>query len=111
MLLALPTLAQVTPPGTTPPNAAPGQEPIRQPNPTPDKPRDWSLHFQQTLIDQWHGELSTLCAGEFNLTDRESTKLSFTSTLFIGRRLGRVQRCISTPKWPAATTSSSAMGR
>ena len=73
LLAALPlaTLAQVTPPGTatptTPPNAAPAQEPIRQPNPTPEKPRNWSLHFQQTLIDQWHGDLSTPYAGDYSL--------------------------------------------
>ncbi len=79
--------AQVTPPGSTtpatPPNAASAQEPAHQ----PEKARNWSLHFQQTLIDQWHTDLTTPYAGDFSLADRESAKLSFTSTLFIGRRL------------------------
>ena len=92
LLLAGPALAQVTPPGTatpaTPPNAASAQEPVHLPNPkNPGAPRKWSLHFQQTLIDQWHTALSTPYTGEFSLADRESAKLSLTTTLFIERRL------------------------
>ena len=105
--MALPALAQVTPPGSTtpatPPNAASAQEPVHLPNPkNPGAPRKWSLHFQQTLIDQWHNNLTTPYSGEYSLADRESAKLSFTSTLFIGRRLWKMRPCISTPKWRAA---------
>ena len=87
LLLAQPGLAQVTPPGATtpatPPAAASAQEPVHQ----PEKIRNWSLHFQQTLIDQWHNNLTTPYSGDYSLADRELAKLSFTSTLFIGRRL------------------------
>ncbi|MBD2770223.1 carbohydrate porin [Hymenobacter sp. BT664] len=48
---------------------------------------NWSLHFQQTLVNQWHNDLNTSYSGDYSLADRESAKLSFTSTLFIGRRL------------------------
>lgn len=91
LLLAGSALAQVTPPGTatpaTPPTAAPAQKPIHQPGDTLEKSRNWSIHFQQTLIDQWHTALSTPYTGEFSLADRESAKLSLTTTLFIERRL------------------------
>ena len=114
LLLAGPGRAQVTPPGTTlpatPPNAAPAQEPIHQPNDTPEKPRNWSLHFQQTLIDQWHNSLSTPYAGEYSLADRESAKLSFTSTLFIGRRLWKGAAVYFNPEVAGGSGLSSARG-
>ncbi len=116
LLAALPlaTLAQVTPPGstspTTPPNAASAQEPAHQPNATPDKPRNWSLHFQQTLINQWHSDISTPYAGDYSLFDRESAKLSFTSTLFIGRRLWKGAAVYFNPEVAGGSGLSSARG-
>ena len=116
LLAALPltALAQVTPPGTTPPatspNAAPAQEPTPQPNDTPDKPRNWSLHFQQTLIDQWHNDLSTPYAGDYSLADRESAKLSLTSTFFIGRRLWKGAAVYFNPEVAGGSGLSSARG-
>ncbi|WP_210518134.1 carbohydrate porin [Hymenobacter terricola] len=116
LLAALPlaTLAQVTPPGTTPPatppNAAPAQEPIHQPNDTPEKPRNWSLHFQQTLIDQWHNNLTTPYSGEYSLADRESAKLSLTTTLFIGRRLWKGAALYFNPEVAGGSGLSGARG-
>ena len=94
LLLAGRAHAQVTPPGNatppTPPAAAPAQEPIRQPNSTPEKARNWSVHFQQTVIKQWHTEFNTPYADSLlSLESREKAKLSLTTTLFIGRRLWR----------------------
>ena len=110
MLLALPALAQVTPPGSTtpatPPNAASAQEPVHQ----PEKARNWSLHFQQTLIDQWHNNLTTPYAGDYSLADRESAKLSFTSTLFIGRRLWRGAAVYFNPEVAGGSGLSGARG-
>ena len=115
-LAALPfaTLAQVTLPGTatptTPPNAAPSQTPIRQDNDTPQQPRNGSLHFQQTLIDQWHNDLSTPYSGDYSLVDRESAKLSFTSTLFIGRRLWKGGAVYFNPEVAGGSGLSGARG-
>ena len=114
LLLAGLAQAQVTPPGTatpaTPPPAASAQEPIRQPNSTPATPRNWSLHFQQTLIDQWHNDLRTPYAGDYSLADRESAKLSFTSTLFIGRRLWKGAAVYFNPEVAGGSGLSGARG-
>ena len=114
LLLAGPANAQVTPPGTatpaTPPPAAPSQEPIRQPSAAPAKARNWSLHFQQTLIDQWHNNLSTPYSGDYSLADRESAKLSFTSTLFIGRRLWKGAAVYFNPEVAGGSGLSGARG-
>lgn len=111
LLLALPTLAQVTPPGSTtpatPPNAASAQEPMHQPV---EKARNWSLHFQQTLIDQWHSNLSTPYSGDYSLADRESAKLSFTSTVFIGRRLWKNAAVYFNPEVAGGSGLSGARG-
>ena len=113
--MALPALAQVTPPGSTtpatPPNAASAQEPVHLPNPkNPGAPRKWSLHFQQTLIDQWHNNLTTPYSGEYSLADRESAKLSFTSTLFIGRRLWKNAAVYFNPEVAGGSGLSGARG-
>jgi len=114
LLLAGRAGAQVTPPSTatpgTPPNAAPSQEPAHQPNDTPGKPRNWSLHFQQTLIDQWHSDFNTPYSGDYSLADRESAKLSFTSTLFIGRRLWKGAGLYFNPEVAGGSGLSGARG-
>ena len=114
MLLAGRAAAQVTPPGAatpaTPPPAASAQKPIRQPNEAPGQPRNWSLHFQQTLINQWHNDLSTPYSGEYSLADRESAKLSFTSTLFIGRRLWKGAALYFNPEVAGGSGLSGARG-
>ena len=113
--LPLATLAQVTPPGSTtpatPPNAASAQEPAHLPNPKdPGAPRKWSLHFQQTLIDQWHNDFTTPYAGDFSLFDRESAKLSFTSTFFLGRRLWKGGAVYFNPEVAGGSGLSAARG-
>ncbi|MDQ2770098.1 MAG: carbohydrate porin [Bacteroidota bacterium] len=115
LLLAGPALAQVTPPGATtpanPPNAASAQEPAHVPNAREaGAPRRWSLHFQQTLINQWHSNLSTPYAGDYSLFDRESAKLSFTSTLFIGRRLWKGAAVYFNPEVAGGSGLSAARG-
>ena len=113
-LLASTARAQVTPSSsTTPaqqPNAASAQEPAHQPTDTPGQPRNWSLHFQQTLIDQWHNNLRTPYAGEYSLADRESAKLSFTSTVFIGRRLWQGAALYFNPEVAGGSGLSGARG-
>ncbi|MDO7848753.1 carbohydrate porin [Hymenobacter sp. M29] len=111
LLLAGTAHAQVTPPGSTtpptPPNAASAQEPLHQPA---EKAGNWSLHFQQTLIDQWHNNLTTPYTGDYSLADRESAKLSLTSTFFIGRRLWKGAAVYFNPEVAGGSGLSSARG-
>ena len=76
----------------------------------PGAPRRWGLHFQQTLINQWHSEISTPYAGEYSLADRESAKLSFTSTLFIGQRLWKGAAVYFNPEVAGGSGLSAARG-
>ena len=94
---------QVTPPATkvpnAPPAAAPSQEPIKQPAKADGEPRKWSLHFQQTVIKQWHSEFSSRYTDSLlSLQSREKAKLSLTTTLFIGRRLWRGGSVVFNPE-------------
>lgn len=88
-LAASPALAQTVPGNSslavTPP-AAPARSPDQQ---VATHPRDWSLHFQQTIIDHWHGAIRSSYSSPYSLRARESAKLSLTTTVFVGRRLWR----------------------
>ena len=102
--------AQVTPPASTAP-AAPTAVPATLASHAPAAgPQPWSLHFQQTIIDQWHSGLSTPYAGDYSLADRESAKLSLTSTLFIGRRLWRGASLFFNPEVAGGSGLSGARG-
>ncbi len=90
-LLPLAACAQVTSPAGTAPAlpaaAASAPEPMHIDTVADGRRNNWSLHFQQTIIQQWHNNLSNPYAGDFSLQDREKAKLSLTTTLFIGRKL------------------------
>ncbi len=49
--------------------------------------KDWSIHFQQTTITQYHPSFNALYSGTNSLNPEAETKTSLTSTLFLGRRL------------------------
>lgn len=49
--------------------------------------RDWSIHFQATVIPQAHLRFSAAYTGDKSMLTSESPKVSLTTTLFIGRRL------------------------
>ena len=116
LLLAGRAGAQVAPPGTavpsTPPPAAP--EPVRPPAGAPAEARNWSLHFQQTVIKQWHAEFASPVAdsllGPLSLQSREKAKLSLTTTLFIGRRLWRGGALYFNPEVSGGSGLSAASG-
>ncbi|HVR84156.1 MAG TPA: carbohydrate porin, partial [Planctomycetota bacterium] len=85
-----------TPPPS--PEKPAGQEPPPRPNPAPGAPgdvpaqneltlEDWSLHFQATAVSQGHGAFSAKYSGVHSLSDKGENEMSFTSTLFLGRRL------------------------
>jgi len=49
--------------------------------------KNWSVHFQFSTINQWHGSYPFPYAGPSSLDSNKEYALSLTSTLFIGRRL------------------------
>lgn len=56
-----------------------------QPNNPPDEL--WSIHFQATTITQGHGYFHSPYQGANSLSPNPDTETSFTSTLFLGRKL------------------------
>ncbi len=113
LLLAGRALAQgqVTPPASVTPGqqpaAASAQEPVHQEAASSD---NWSLHFQQTVIQQWHNDLSPSYAGDHSLQARENAKLSLTTTLFIGRRLWKGATVFFNPEVAGGSGLSGATG-
>jgi high affinity Mn2+ porin len=49
--------------------------------------KNWSLHLQATVIPQYHFNFSAKYTGNNSLQTSEGTKVSFTNTYYIGRRL------------------------
>jgi len=100
---------QVTPPASVTPGkqpaAASAQEPVHH---THDE--NWSLHFQQTVIQQWHNDLSPRYEGFNSLDARENAKLSLTTTLFLGRRLWRGAALYFNPEVAGGSGLSGATG-
>ena len=98
----------------TPPAAAPAQVPIQQPAPAGDTEREWSIHFQQTTIKQWHTEFNSpipdSLLGSVSLQSREKAKLSLTTTAFIGRRLWKDAALFFNPEISGGSGLSAAAG-
>ena len=47
----------------------------------------WTFHFQQSMVNQWHGAYHFAYSGPSSLDSNSETRLSMTTTMFIGRRL------------------------
>ena len=47
-------------------------------------PQEFSLHFQATLLPQYHGSFPSLYSGPFSLKNTPELNASFTATLFLG---------------------------
>jgi hypothetical protein len=59
------------------------------PEPNPDSSAKWSFHFQLSIVNNWHGHYHFPYAGALSLDSNAESKLSMTSTLYIGRKLWR----------------------
>ncbi|MBC6991526.1 carbohydrate porin [Hymenobacter sp. BT491] len=97
-----------TPPA--PPSAAPSPAPDQTTPADTTRTRSWSLHFQQTVITQWHANFSAPYTGEYSLRPRESAKTSLTSTVFIGRQLWRGASIYFNPELAGGSGLSAARG-
>jgi high affinity Mn2+ porin len=51
--------------------------------------KNWSLHIQATAIPQYHFNFTASYSGNNSLQTSEGTRVSFTNTYYIGRRLWR----------------------
>ncbi len=102
---------QVTPPASAtparPPAAASAQQPMHHAYGDSAK---WTLHFQQTVIQQWHNNLSPRYAGDHSLQARENAKLSLTTTMFLGRRLWKGAAVYFNPEIAGGSGLSGATG-
>ncbi|GAC1588501.1 MAG: hypothetical protein NVS3B25_05190 [Hymenobacter sp.] len=106
---------QTTPPAsaTPAPNRVPATSadaPVHQAANQPNKDHGWSLHFQQTIIKQWHSEFASPYDDTLSLQPREKAKLSLTTTLFIGRRLWKGGALFFNPEVSGGSGLSGASG-
>jgi high affinity Mn2+ porin len=100
---------QVTPPASTLPGQQPAAASAQQPvHHTHDE--NWSVHFQQTVIQQWHNDLRPRYIGGNSLQARENAKLSLTTTLFLGRRLWKGAAVYFNPEVAGGSGLSGATG-
>ena len=101
----------VTPPSSAtpgkPPAAASAQQPVHF---NDDGLHGWSLHFQQTVIRQWHGNFSAPYSDSLSLQPRENAKTSLTTTLYIARQLWKNAVVVLNPEVSGGSGLSSASG-
>lgn len=64
-------------------SAASAQDPAQQP-----ETERWNLFYQATSIGQYHGTFPSPYQGPFSLQDYPERRVSLTTTLFLGLRLG-----------------------
>ncbi len=100
--------SSATPP--TPPAGASAQQPVHVDNGQPNDYHGWSLHFQQTIIRQWHAGFSAPYSDSLSLQPKENAKMSLTTTLYLGRRLWKNAAVIFNPEVSGGSGLSGASG-
>ena len=70
----------------------------------------WNLHFQQTLIGQYHPAFSATYTGTNSLQPNSETSQSLTSTLFYDMRLWKSAQLIVNPELAGGTGLSKVLG-
>src|SRR5579863_6142234 len=70
----------------------------------------FSLHFQLTTIDQWHGSFTSPYQGLHSLSPQPEQDLSITSTLFLGMRLWKYGELYFNPEIGGGQGFSGASG-
>jgi len=72
--------------------------------------KHWSIHFQTTLIQQGHTNLTPVYFGLNSLQAKESPKLSLTTTIFLGRKLWKGAAAFVNPEVAGGSGLSGARG-
>lgn len=70
----------------------------------------WSLHIQATIIPQYHFNFTAKYTGNNSLQTSEGTKVSFTNTYYIGRRLWHNAAMYFNPEIAGGEGLSKALG-
>ncbi len=72
--------------------------------------KNWTLHFQQTVIPQHKLKLNAPYSGAFSLSDTAETQTSLTTTIYIGRRLWKGGSAFYNPELAGGSGLSQARG-
>jgi high affinity Mn2+ porin len=72
--------------------------------------KNWSIHFQQTVIPQHKPKINAPYSGEFSLSDSAETQTSLTTTIYIGRRLWKGASVFYNPELAGGSGLSQARG-
>jgi high affinity Mn2+ porin len=72
--------------------------------------KNWSLHFQQTVIPQHKPKINAPYSGEFSLSDTSETQTSLTTTIYLGRRLWKGAAVFYNPELAGGSGLSQARG-
>ena len=72
--------------------------------------KNWSLHFQATVIPQYHFPFSADYTGQNSMQTKEPAQTSFTSTIYLGRRLWKNAFIFFNPEAAGGSGLSKALG-
>lgn len=72
--------------------------------------KNWSPHFQQTVIPQHKPKINAPYSGDFSLSDSSETQTSLTTTIFIGRKLWKGASVFYNPELAGGSGLSQARG-
>ena len=72
--------------------------------------KNWSIHFQQTVIPQHKPKINAPYSGEFSLSDTSETQTSLTTTIYLGRRLWKGAAAFYNPELAGGSGLSQARG-
>ncbi|MBS1617876.1 MAG: carbohydrate porin [Bacteroidetes bacterium] len=70
----------------------------------------WNIHFQSTVIGQWHPAFADPYSGQNSLRSHEGAKVSITTTLFAGVRLWKGAEFYFNPEISGGEGLSQALG-
>ncbi|MCW3126267.1 MAG: high affinity Mn2+ porin [Bacteroidetes bacterium] len=70
----------------------------------------WNIHFQSTVIGQWHPAFHSPYVGQNSMVPREGAKVSITTTIFAGVRLWKGAEVYFNPEISGGEGLSQALG-
>ena len=82
----------------------------RETNPGNQQDERWNLHFQSTVVTQGHSNFSALYSGTNSISPSAETATSFSSTLYLGGKLGDHTEFYINPELLAGSGVSSTLG-